>query len=935
MKILWSWLKDHLSVSASLEEVVHALTHSGTETEVTPAYSWTKGFQVAEVLSTTAHPKADNLRVCEVRLGHGQVVSIVCGAKNVRGGLKTMVALPGCLLPGAAAPLSACLLRGVPSNGMLCSAKELSMEDLWGEGDGLVELPEGSTVGTPLRDFLPQEDVLLHLNATPNRGDLFSHRGVARELAALGMGVFKEKGTQGEPYGNVQHRSIQGEIWSTSSAYPAYPALPQGLRLETPGCFFFQLCRMEGIQQGSTPAWMKRRLVEISTKSHGPCVDITNYASEDNGQPLHAFDAQAVQGDLHIRASKQGESLEALDGETYVLPEGAVVICDEVGILSLAGIMGGMRGRCQGDTTTILLESACFDPAVIARGGRLTALNSASRGRFERGVDPAFASEALLRAASWVSEHTGGNISSLGQIGAIPQAKSIAFNPREVYERCGVALPRSTIISRLKAWGAVVEEGREASESSKNTLGKEDGMEIGEGEEGFNGLSGTLPRTGQGIPEDSRPKDEERWSLTPPSWRWDWRDSWDCVTEILRGQGYGEVPTTPLPAVTKVPSQEKYTGGALPPLDYDLVWRLRDFWIAQGLYEVVTWSFISATMAQPFFQGTQAQWEDLQVKNPISKECAVLRPSILPSLLSIQSHHYKYGLGFQPVFEIGPRFFGLTPSDQRESLSALWPVKKSAAWNPAQPEASQEWSFYEVKAMVEGCVGALGLEHTAWMPADLPWYHPGQCAQLVQNTPEGERVLAVMGKLHPRLKVSAFGAELYLDAWKRPQREPSYTLPPLQPVAKDLSFYMPKDALVGPVLQRIRSLGIPELEQLLVTDVFQDTRVTQVEKDKGEKEGKASLEVGAMESCTSLGEAGFDEKSGTRLETDVVGSEDSENPQRSHQGQRSLTLRCIFQPHKGPFSSEELHTLMHSVAQGAQEQGWILRGSLEDLVDKS
>ena len=860
MKILWSWLNEHLSVTHSIDEVISGLTHSGTETEMIPVYSWTAGFQVGHVLSVSPHPNAEHLQVCTVDLGNGTMASIVCGARNVRAHLKTIVALPGCVLPGSPTPLATCVLRGIPSHGMLCSARELSMQDIWKDTDGLIELPEDTPVGKPLRDFLPQDDGLLQLNVTPNRGDLFSHRGVARELVALGLGHKKT--------------TLTDQFLSNPESYAMALLNPDGVQLTATGCLFFQLCQMDQVDQKETPPLMKRRLVELSTKLHSSCVDLTNYMAEDTGQPMHVFDADAISGTIQVRNSTEGEIFCALDGGTHTLPSGCTVISDAEGILSLAGIMGGMRGRCQPTTRRILLEAACFDPAGIARTGRLTRINSASRARFERGVDPALSTPVLAQSAQWVGQHTGAVTDGVSRCGQHTDARSISFNPNAVFERCGVSLSHKTIRTRLENWGAHIQISETHARTSP--LAEKSGENSTP-----NTPSAPLPEL---IPEGSL------WTVTPPSWRWDWQDSWDCVTETLRGQGYTEVPITPFGREPGNKTTFNSISKGLAPVDYDLARSMRSFWITMGLYEAVTWSFVSESMAQPFFMGTEESWNQLHLCNPLSKELSVLRPSILPSLVSVAQHHQKYGLAFQPIFEIGPRFLGLSPESQDEHLAALWPIKKSESWLPNDPNAPKEWSFYDIKAMVDRCVTALGITHTSWVRAHQPWYHPGRSGQLVHQRDGKDMVLATIGQLHPRLNMPFFGAELCLNAWQRSEKSPAYRVKSLQPVGKDLSFYISDAHLVGHTLDAVRSLDIPELDHILITDMFNDEK--RESKDGGGKRDKPESE--------------------------------------GHT--RSITIRCIFQPISGPFSSKELHELMVVVVQCAQKDGWILRGSLDDIV---
>jgi phenylalanyl-tRNA synthetase beta chain len=378
--------------------------------------------------------------------------------------------------------------------------------------------------------------------------------------------------------------------------------------------------------------------------------------------------------------------------------------------------------------------------------------------------------------------------------------------------------------------------------------------------------------------------------ITPPSWRWDWQDSWDCVTETLRGQGYAEVPITPFGREPANKPNVNHISKGLPPVDYGLARSMRWFWIAQGLYEAVTWSFVSASMAQPFFLGTEESWNHLHLCNPLSKELGVLRPSILPSLVSVAQHHQKYGLAFQPIFEIGPRFLGLSPESQDEHLAALWPIKKSESWLPNNPHATKEWSFYDIKTIVDRCITALGISHTSWIRAHHPWYHPGRSGQLVHQQDGKDTILATIGQLHPRLNMPFFGAELYLNAWQRPEKSPAYRVKSLQPVGKDLSFYISDVHLVGHTLDTVRSLDIPELDHILITDMFDDVK-------PAPHDGCAPADRPESEGHT-----------------------------------RSITIRCIFQPISGPFSSKALHELMVRVVQCAQKDGWILRGSLDDLV---
>ena len=366
MKLSLNWLKEYLLVRHSIEEIVEALTFAGVEVEgVEQRGADLENVIVAQVESFEPHPNADRLSVCRVNDGSAVARQIVCGAKNFRAGDKVALALPGAVLPGGM-KIKVSKLRGVESEGMLCSPKELHLAD---DAAGLLILPADASVGSPLSGIFPP-DTVIEVEVTPNRPDLLSHFGIARELAAL--------------------------IDLPEPALPKIVATPEStredsgvVRLEaSAGCPFYSARLLRGIRVGPSPGWLRQRLEAVGLRSINNVVDVTNYVLLELGQPLHAFDAAKIRGGIVVRLANPGEELLALDGKDYELGPDDVVIADHDRALAIAGVMGGERSGVAATTTEILLESAYFNPGFIRRTSRRLGLISDSSFRFERGVDP-------------------------------------------------------------------------------------------------------------------------------------------------------------------------------------------------------------------------------------------------------------------------------------------------------------------------------------------------------------------------------------------------------------------------------------------------------------------------------------------------------------------------------------------------------------------
>ncbi|MAM73779.1 phenylalanine--tRNA ligase subunit beta [uncultured Tistrella sp.] len=486
MKFTLSWLKDHLDTDADLDRIALALTAVGLEVEeITDRRAALAPFTVAHVISAEKHPDADKLRVCRVDTGDGEV-QVVCGAPNARTGMKAVFARSGLTVPGTGLTLKPSKIRGVESNGMLVSMREMGLSD---EHDGIIEMPGDAPLGQPFAPVLGVDDPVIEIAITPNRGDCLGVRGIARDLAAAGLGTLKPL-----------------EATPVAGRFPN----PVAIRITDDarsGCPVFAGRTIRGVTNGAAPDWMLRRLTAVGLRPISVLVDITNYVSLDLGRPLHVFDAKKLTGDLTIRTAAEGESLKALDERTYALGAGRdVVIADDAGVQSLGGIMGGEATGVDETTTEVVLECAWFDPKRIAESGRALSILSDARYRFERTVDPETVLPGTEIATALILKLAGGEASEVTVAGEVPGFdRVIGFRPARV-ESLG---------------GIVVDPAAQAT---------------------------ILTRLGFDVVQES----DALWQVRVPSWRQDVEGEADLVEEVLRINGYDAVPPVPLPRVDVV-----------------------------------------------------------------------------------------------------------------------------------------------------------------------------------------------------------------------------------------------------------------------------------------------------------------------------------------------------------------------------------------------
>lgn len=487
MKFTLSWLKRHLDTDADVPTIAERLTALGLEVEgVEDRAAALAPFLVGYVVEAKRHPNADRLSVCLVNTGE-RTVQVVCGAPNARTGMKGVFAAPGAVLPGTGMTLTKSAIRGVESNGMLCSEREMGLSD---EHEGIIELPEDAPVGTPFARVIGLDDPVFDVAVTPNRPDCLGVRGIARDLAAAGLGRLKP--IDASPVAGTFESPIRVLIEPDAAAVAACPI------------FVGRLIR--GLRNGQSPRWLKDLLLAVGLRPISALVDITNFFSLDLARPLHAFDADTLAGDIRVRLSRPGETLAALNGKTYELDGEMTAIADADGVVGLGGVIGGVSTGCTEATQNAFLECAWFDPRRTAATGRKLAIESDARYRFERGVDPAAVVLLAEMATRMILELCGGEASALVIVGAEPAwRRDIALRPGRIMSLGGLAVPESEAQSMLERLGF-----------------------------GVAAVVGGL-------------------RVAVPSWRLDIEGEADLVEEVLRVKGYDAIPPVSLPRATPLP----------------------------------------------------------------------------------------------------------------------------------------------------------------------------------------------------------------------------------------------------------------------------------------------------------------------------------------------------------------------------------------------
>jgi len=770
MKFTLSWLKDYLDTEASLTEISEALTALGLEVEeiVDPGAALA-GFVVGEVIDAKPHPDADRLQVLTVNTGK-ENVQIVCGAPNARKGLKGVLAQPGVTIPVDGTVLKKGKIRGIESFGMMCSVRELALGE---DHEGIIDLEGDVQAGTPVIEVM-DIDPMIEIAITPNRADCLGVRGIARDLAAKGLGVFKA--TPVEPIAGTFDSPISVTI-----------DLPAG---HEKACSQFVGRYIRGVKNGPSPQWLQDRLTAIGLRPINTLVDITNYVSYSRARPLHVFDADKLTGNITPRFAKPGEKMVALDEVEYTLDDQMVVIADDAGPQAIGGVMGGLDTGCTDDTVNVFVEAAMFDASYIAQTGRKLQIDSDARYRYERGVDPVSSEEGSQLATGLILEFCGGEASH----------PVIAGQPI-------IDLPSITITTeRVKTHG-----GMDVTVADMRTILEDLGFDI-------------------------TAADDAGLTVTPPTWRGDVTGPHDLVEEVLRVIGYDEIPTVPMP---RLPMPEV----AVTDAQRRRSWMRRTL-AARGMHEAVTFSFMDSRQAGDF------GWSDpmQKVDNPISSELDVMRPSVLPNLISAAARNTARGLSNVALFEIGPQFDGPNPGQQQVVAAGIRTGKSGPRHWGAEVRPVD---VFDAKADVLAALEAVGAPAAnARIMRNAPsYYHPGQSGTLSL----GKNVIANFGTLHPAvvkklgLKGKVVGFEIFLDQLPQSKKKPTKARPLLkvsqyQAVERDFAFIVDQKVDSADLVRAITGADKTLVQDVSVFDVFVGDSV-----GEGKKSVALSMTLQAMD----------------------------------------------------------------------------------------
>ncbi len=747
MKFTLSWLKKFLDTKASLNQISEALTSLGLEVEsITDHSKALEAFIIAEILEAEQHPNADRLKICKVNNGK-QILNIVCGASNARAGIKVVLAEVGTILPDGTV-IKQTKIRGADSAGMLCSSEELGLGKL---EDGIIELSCEAKIGEKFLTARPElTDQVIEVSITPNRGDCFGVYGIARELAAAGLGNLNPLPD------SIKHTKL----------------IPNPIKVkieDTKICTAFVGRYFSGVKNCESPKWLKDLFRAIGEDSISALVDITNYICYSFGRPLHVFDAQKIHGSLIARKASKDEQLEALNDKTYNLTNDDIVIADDKNVLALAGIMGGKTSGCYLPTTEVFLESALFDPATITATGRKHMIDSDARQRFERGMDKQFVLIGAEIASNLILEICGGSCSEYVIAGSIDhEPKKITFD--------------LTILEALSGLSIALNE-------AKNILEKL----------GFicHNKSNSL-------------------ECIVPSWRNDINIPEDLVEEVLRVRGYDTIPALKLPASTLV--QPVLTK------QQQLLSQTRRVLIANGLSEVVTWSFMSSRNAELFAPIT----EQLRISNPISMDLDIMRGSILPNLIELVQRNHNRSLQNLAFFETGPVF--TWENNQYQQNKVIAGVRFGCNVQKNWHKDSRSVDIFDTKSDLYRIISVFGInvDNCELDTNDLPgYYHPvrSACIKL-----KGRR-LGFFGEIHPQIiakfdlprEIVAF--ECLVENLTNGKKVISDPISDFQPAQRDFAFLLNLDTMVGEVSNAIKNAD-DLIQEVSVFDVYQDDKLT-------------------------------------------------------------------------------------------------------------
>ena len=752
MKFTLDWLKDHLETKKDLDTIVDTLTNIGLEIESVEDKSKTfNDFTVAEVIKAEQHPDADRLRVCSVKTIDG-VFQVVCGAPNARTGMKGIFAPENSFIPGTGIRLKKSKIRGVESCGMLVSEKEMDISD---EHDGIIEVEAKYNLGDKFIDVFNLNDPVIEINITPNRGDCLSVRGIARDLAAAGLGKLKE---------NTLINNIAGTFESPVKWEKDFKGDEEYICPGVAGRYFKNVVNKE------SPLWLQQRLKAIGLRPISSLVDITNYITYDLGRPLHVYDADKIKGNLKMRFAKEKETCLTLDEAKYECRTDMIVIADNDKLHGIGGVMGGLDSGCSLDTKNVFLEVALFDPISVTKAGRYLKLQSDARYRFERGIDSSSIDWGVQAATKMIIDLCGGEVSKTVQTNILnTNVKQINFNTDKVTSLGGVEISIKEQKNILESLGFAVQE-------QNNIL-----------------------------------------IITPPSFRPDIHDEADIVEEILRIYGFDKIPLIDI--------QDKDSKKNILNSNLKSFYKIKRVIANQGYLEAVTWSFMDKQVAKLVSDNV------IEIKNPISSDLNVMRPSNVPNLLHAINLNKSKMINRGKLFEVGPIFSESLEDRQTNVATGIsYGNISEGNWN----SNSKDIDVFDIKADLMRILDSLNtpINNLNYEKIENKIFHPGKSSSLRI----GKNIIANFGELNPILLKSmniqnpVMAFEVFTDALGQFQIKKTSTIAafdnnPFQMVERDFAFIFPDSVKADEIISKIKKIDKKLINKVSIFDVYEGDKI--------------------------------------------------------------------------------------------------------------
>ena len=782
MKFTLKWLKEYLDTQATACDICDKLDQIGLEIEeIIDNGKQLKEFVCVSVEDVENHPDSDHLHICKVKKENGELLQIVCGAPNVRSGMKAVLAPVGTMMPSGDFKISKSKIRGVESCGMLCSEKELGIGE---DHSGIIELDDNTKIGKNIAEIKGLDDITIDINITPNRGDCLGVYGIARDLSATGIGKLKD----------FKDYKIEATVPN-----------PIKIDIRDNNCSEF-LCRyIKNVKNCESPNWIKEKLIAVGVNPKSALVDITNYVMLVLNRPLHCYDADKIQGNIIVKKSVGGEKFKALDHNEYELKADSTLITDtNNNILGLGGVIGGEDFGSSNDTTNVLLECAIFDPISVAKTARGLNINTDAKFRFERGVDP-LSSELTINYATYLIMSICGGESSEITCGVVCSDKHVCtsgsvlkfeerhinFNIQDVELILGLKIERQKIIDILIKLGYKVKE-------ETNDLNLLD--------------------------------------LTIPSWRNDIIVKENIVEDIIRIYGYDNLKETKI-ANEKVGEESSNIENKL---FYNKMHDVASLLSANGMVEVISWSFMNEKTASDFSLIN----DKLRLINPISSELSYMRPSIIPNLMTIAKYNQDRTIENISIFECGKIFINQTPEGQKETIAGIRIgsiCQKDVLGTSRKFDIYDvKKDLFDVLKLFN--INADNLIITNDIP---DYYHPFRSGAVKMGNVIlgifGEIHPLKTNKIGLKGKVNAF--EVYLNnlpklkAQKTTQKK-RFILNDLQPLYRDFAFIIDRELEIGKIINIVKKSNKDLIKEVHVFDIYEGENI-----DKNKKSIAFSVKI--------------------------------------------------------------------------------------------